>query len=113
MDEWVTVLIAAAWLAVFAMLVYGVVSGWQRQLRADAPLPLYRLLAREGFTPARADAALGASELARAASRCAACASRTACETGVLGGWLGRRPAGCPNAALFDRLTDATEEVKP
>lgn len=109
MSEWVAVLIAAAWLAVFAMLVYGVVSGWQRQLREDAPLPLLRLLARDGITLARAEAALGASELARAASRCAGCASRTACETGVVGGWLGRRPAGCPNAALFDRLTATPE----
>ena len=107
MENVVTILIGTAWAAIFGMLVWGVASGWRRQMLSDLPLPFFRLLERDGLTLAKAEAALGVNELARAASRCATCASRGACEAGVLGGWLGRRPVGCPNASLFDRLSGA------
>lgn len=100
----VTFLIAAAWLAILGVFFWGVVSGWRTQLLSDLPLPFFRLLEREGLTVARAGALVGVAELADAASRCTTCASRRACEAGVLGGWLGRRPAGCPNEQLFERL---------
>jgi hypothetical protein len=103
MDHLVTILIGAAWLGILGMLIWGIVSGWREPFLRDAPLPLFRLLERDGLTLARAEEAVGVGELARAARRCGSCAARTACETGVLGGWLGRRPLGCPNASLFDR----------
>jgi hypothetical protein len=105
MENMVTILIGAAWMAILGMLVWGVLSGWRRQMLSDLPLPFFRLLGRDGLTLAQAEAAVGVNELANAASRCATCASRGACEAGVLGGWLGRRPAGCPNGSLFDRLS--------
>ena len=103
-ESFVTGLIGAAWLSIFAVLVWGIVSGWRRQLRDDSPLPLLRLLELEGVSAAQAEDALGAAELVRAVSRCASCAARTACESGAIGGWAGRRPVGCPNAPLFERL---------
>ena len=106
MNDLVTVLIGAAWVAIFAMLVWGIVTGWRRQMLSDLPLPMFRLLEREGVSLARVEAAVGVNALARAASRCATCAARTACDSGVLGGWLGRRPEGCPNASLLDRVSD-------
>jgi hypothetical protein len=45
--------------------------------------------------------------LVRAAGRCAVCPARRACDSGVLGGWLGQRAEGCPNAALFERVLAA------
>jgi hypothetical protein len=37
MENLIPVLVGAAWLAIFAMLVVGVVSGTLHQLRNDAP----------------------------------------------------------------------------
>lgn len=101
MNMLVSFLIGAAWLAIFGMLAWGIVTGWRRQVRSDMPLPLFRLLERQGLTLARVEEAVGIEELARAAGRCASCAFRPACESGV----PGRRPVGCPNGSLFDRLT--------
>lgn len=97
----VTYLIAAIWLAILGVFCWGVVSGWRTQLLRDLPLPFFRLLERDGLTVARAGALIGMSELADAASRCATCASRRACE---LGGFRFTRPAGCRNEHLFERL---------
>jgi len=36
MNDIVTVLIGAAWVAIFVVLVWGVVSGWRHQLHDDA-----------------------------------------------------------------------------
>lgn len=104
MNDMVTVLIGAAWLGILAVVAWGVVSGWRRQLADDGPLPLYRLLARSGVSAMQAEAALGIEDLARATRSCALCASRTTCDSGLTGGWLGERPAACPNAGLFERL---------
>jgi hypothetical protein len=108
MSNLVTFLVGAAWLAIFGMLVWGILSGWRRQLKQDSPLPLFQLLARSGVSPAQAEAALGSGDLARAARSCALCATRSACESGVMGGWLGEFPAGCPNMRLFVRLSALT-----
>ncbi len=106
MDSLIPILITAAWIAIFGVLLSGVLSGWREPLRGDAgPPPLFRLLEREGLALARVERAVGVSELAHAARRCASCALRNACETEMLAGWLSPRPAGCPNAALFDRAS--------
>ena len=98
----IPILITAAWIAIFGVLLSGVASGWRRQLRYDeGPLPFFRLLERYGFTLAGAEHAVGVSELARAASRCATCASRPSCEAG---GFPRTPPEGCSNAPLFERL---------
>jgi hypothetical protein len=99
------VLIGAAWVGILGMLVWGIVTGWRRQLAHDGPLPLFRLLARSGVSAAQAEAALGDEDLARATRSCALCATRSACESGLMGGWLGEYPAGCPNMGLFVRLS--------
>jgi hypothetical protein len=98
----IPILITAVWIAIFGVLLSGVVSGWRRELRYDeGPLPMLRLLERDGMTLANAEAVVGIGELARAASRCAACAARRSCE---LGGFPRTAPLGCPNAPLFERL---------
>jgi hypothetical protein len=107
MDQLVNFLIGAAWLAILGMLLWGTASGWRRQLREDGPLPLIRLLEREGVSVEKAEQAVGMGMLVRAAGRCAVCPARRACDSGVLGGWLGQRAEGCPNAALFERVLAA------
>ena len=101
MEDILTILIGAAWVAILGMLVWGIFSGWRRQLMSDLPLPIFGLLERDGVTLATAEAVIGINELARAASRCATCAARPSCE---LGGFLRTRPKGCPNEPLFERL---------
>jgi hypothetical protein len=39
MNDIVMVLIGAAWVAIFVVLVWGVVDGWRRQLRNDEVSP--------------------------------------------------------------------------
>lgn len=109
MNDLVTVLIGAAWLGILAVVGWGVVTGWRRQLADDGPLPLFRLLERAGVSAAQARTVLGVQDLAHATRSCALCASRTACEIGVAQKWLDERPAGCPNAGLFDRLSAARQ----
>jgi hypothetical protein len=102
MDTLVPILITAAWIAIFAVLLSGVLNGWRHALRTDeSPFPFFRLLERNGLTLAAAEAAVGIRELAHAAGRCTTCASRRACEAG---GFPFTRPAGCPNERLFERL---------
>jgi hypothetical protein len=115
MDELVGFSIAAAWLAIFGMLLWGVVSGFRRQLAepGDVRLPLLRLLERDGFSVARVQQAVGVDALARAADRCASCAARGVCQAGLLAGWVGTRPDGCPNTALFERVRGLRERARP
>jgi hypothetical protein len=107
MENWVNFLIAAAWVAILAVLLWGTATSWRRQLRDSGPLPMFRLLEREGVSVDNAEQAVGMGALLQAAGRCAVCPARRACESGVAGGWLGRRPQDCPNAALFDRVLAA------
>lgn len=101
MEDLTTILIGTAWIAILGMLLWGIASGWRRQLISDLPLPFFRRLERDGVTLAAAEAVIGINELAHAASRCATCAARPSCERG---GFVRTRPEGCPNAPLFERL---------
>lgn len=100
MNNVISILVGAAWLAIFAVLVWGIVTAWRRNLRDDRPLPLFRLLERQGLTLRQVEEEVGIEGLTWAASRCASCALRHSCESGV----FGKRPVGCPNGRLFDRL---------
>lgn len=107
MDNLVNFLIGAAWLAILGMLLWGTATGWRRQLRDEGPLPLFSLLERQGVSVEKAEQAVGMGALVRAAGRCAVCPARRACTSGAIGGWLGERPEGCPNAALVERALAA------
>jgi hypothetical protein len=94
--EMTTGLIGAAWLAIAAMLLWGVVSSVRRALGDDTPLPFFVMLERRGLTATQLEAAAGIGGVARALRRCAYCAGRTDC---------GGRAVDCPNEALIRYVT--------
>jgi hypothetical protein len=93
MDKFVAISVGAAWLAIFVMLVWVIVSGLRRQLRNDGPLPFFGVLERKGLTLAQVEQAAGIEQLARAVGRCSLCEERKACGT-----------RACPNDALLSRI---------
>lgn len=78
MENLAAILSAAALLAMFSLLVWGVARGSRR------------LLGNDGV-------------LIDAVKSCSACAGRPVCETGAIAGWLTTRPAGCPNVERLQR----------
>lgn len=78
MDNLAAILAAIAFLAVFALLVWGIARGW-RQLLGNDPT------------------------LTAAVESCASCAAKPVCETGAVAGWLGSHPAGCPNLQILQK----------
>jgi ferredoxin len=93
MDNLVAIAVGAAWLAIFVMLVWGIVSGLRRQLRDEGPLPFFAVLERKGLSVAQVEHAAGVEQLARAVGRCSLCEERKACGT-----------RACPNDALLSRI---------
>jgi hypothetical protein len=91
-----TGLIGVAWLAIAAMLLWGVVDGVRRALSERTPLPFFAMLERRGLNARQVEAAAGAGGVARALRRCAYCAGRFDC---------GRREVECPNEALIRHVT--------
>ena len=91
-----TGLIGAAWLAIAAMLLWGVVDSVRRALADQTPLPFFVMLERRGLTALQVEAAAGAGGVARALRRCAYCAGRFDC---------GQREVDCPNEALIRHVT--------
>ena len=73
METGVNLLIGAAWAAILAVLLWGTATSWRRQLRNSGPLPMFRLLEREGVSVDKAEQAVGMSALVQAAGRCAVC----------------------------------------
>lgn len=71
MDNFAAILAATAFLAVFALLVWGIARGWRHLLGNDPTLTA-------------------------AVESCASCAAKPVCETGALAGWPSH-PVGCPN----------------
>lgn len=86
--------IAVAWLAIVALLLWGSVEGLRRLLKDEGPLPLFAMLDRQGVTLRQVEEVAGMQEMARAARRCALCASRSDCDG---------HAAWCPNEALLRR----------
>jgi hypothetical protein len=70
----------------------------------QAQLPIHWQLERRGFRRGRAEAAVGADDLARAVQACAACRDQDACRAWISGWGSGTRAPRCPNAAFFQRL---------
>jgi hypothetical protein len=60
------------------MLAWGIARGWRHLLGNDPR-----------FTAA--------------VESCASCAAKPVCETGAVAGWLGSRPARCPNLELLQK----------
>ena len=91
-----TGLIGAAWLAIAAVLLWGVVSSVRRALSDDTPPPVCVKLERRGRTATQLEAAAGIGGVARALRRCVYCAGRSDC---------GGRAVDCPNEALIRYVT--------
>ena len=91
-----TGLMGVAWLAIAAMLLWGVVNAVRRALWDSAPLPFFVMLERRGLNARQVEAAAGAGGIARALRRCAYCAGRFDC---------GQREVDCPNEALIRHVT--------
>lgn len=83
-----------AWLAIAAILLWGVVEGMRKVLKDDGPLPIFAMLERRGLTLRQVEEAVGMNELARAVRRCAHCASRSDC---------GPDAVFCPNEPILRR----------
>lgn len=98
MDNLVMVMVAAAWLAIVGMLVFGVVARWRMMLRDDGRLPIFGMLARRGL--ALEGLERSPESYAVAVRRCAMCRDKALC-----GAWLDGRAASpalaCPNEAFF------------
>lgn len=88
--------IAAAWLAILAMLAWGVVSGWRRVMEDERPLPFFGKLDALGVSVPQAQEAVGMVALSAAVRRCALCSEKAACAAG--------RRVACPNTELLARL---------
>lgn len=91
-------IVAVGWLAIAAILFWGVVEGMRKVLKDDGPLPLFALLERQGLTLRQVEETVGMNELAQAARRCALCTSRPNCSAD---------PVWCPNEPLLRRLKAA------
>ena len=100
MNMVVTLGLAAGWMALVALLAWGVASTWKRMLANRGPLPLFAMMERRGLSRERVYEAAGAG-LYAAVRRCAMCRQSRRC-----GDWLAK-PGGsapdCPNAELLER----------
>lgn len=93
MDKLVAIAVGVAWLAIFIMLIWGVVTGVRRQLRNPGRLPFFDVLRHYGLSVAQVQESAGVERLAHAVRRCALCSDRQSCAT----------PA-CPNDDLLRSL---------
>jgi len=104
MDTAISLALTAAWLALGALLAYGVFDAWRR---VEAP-PFFQVLERHGLSVTQAGAAAGREALAAALQRCALCSDRKACARVLAVDWLGRQPLACgPNARFFEQVKGA------
>ena len=104
MDTAISFALTGAWLALGAVLAYGVFLAWRRV----EPLPFFQVLERHGLSVAQAEKATGREALAAALQRCALCSDRQACARVLAVYWLGRQPPACgPNAAFYEQVKRA------
>jgi hypothetical protein len=99
----VTMLVAAGWLALAALIVWSVLQALRGALADDSPPALFAALERRRLAPAAFAERIGMEALALAVRRCVLCPRKAACRAG--------EPVDCPNAALFQRST--TRGVTP
>lgn len=88
-------LIAIAWLAIAAMLLWGVATSLCGLFLDDAPLPLFAMLEYRGLSVAQLEHAVGLEAFARAVRRCAQCPQKAQCRPGRV---------DCPNEPLLRRM---------
>ena len=101
MDTALDLTLTAAWLALGALLAYGVYDAW----RHPEPLPFFQVLKRHGLSVTQAEEAAGSEALAAALRRCELCSDRKACARALAVDWLGRQPPACgPNAEFFEQV---------
>ena len=107
MDTAITLALTAAWVALGALLAYGVFVAWRRV----EPLPFFQVLERHGLSVTQAEQAAGPEALAAALRRCELCSDRKACARALALDWLGRQPPACgPNAQFFKLMKRAEEQ---
>ena len=107
MDTAIAIVLTTTWLALGALLAYGVFDAWRRV----EPLPLFQVLERHGVSVAQAEAAAGREAFAAALRRCAMCSDRQACARVLAFDWLARQPPACgPNAEFFKQVKGAEEQ---
>ena len=93
----VTMLVAAGWLALAALIVWSVLQALRAALADDSPPALLAALERRRLTPAAFAERVGIEAVTLAVRRCVLCPGKAACRAGA--------PVDCPNAALFQRST--------
>jgi hypothetical protein len=104
MDTAIAIVLTTAWLALGALLAYGVLDAWRRVEGA----PLFQVLGRHGLSVNQAEEAAGREAVAAALRRCALCADRRACARVLALDWLGRGPLACsPNAEFLEQVKAA------
>jgi hypothetical protein len=104
MDTAIDLALTTAWLALGALLAYGVFDAWRRV----EPLPFFQVLKRQGLSLAQAEEAAGPEALAAALRRCELCSDRKACARALAVDWLGRGPLACsPNAEFYEHVKGA------
>jgi hypothetical protein len=103
-------IIGFAWLAILAMLAWGLVAEVWHLLRGRERVLFVHMLERNGLTLHEAVQAEGYDGLVRAVDRCFNCSDRRACRRSLRWGWLGARDPQCPNAALFEQVRDARKK---
>ena len=104
MDTVIALALTAAWLALGALLAYGVFAAWRRV----EPPPFFEVLQRHGLSVTQAEEVAGREALAGALRRCELCSDRKACARALAVDWLGRGPLACgPNAEFFEQVKGA------
>jgi hypothetical protein len=101
MDTFVESILGVAWFAIAVMLLWGLADWVRKALSSPTRLPFFRMLERQGLTLTQVEEVVGFKGLARAVRRCVRCSKREACESALVGGWLGRKPPVCPNEKVF------------
>ena len=94
--------LSAAWLALAALLAWGLASPWRAVMREETPPLIFRMLERQGIAWQTLEASVSAEELGRAAQRCALCAEKTRCRHWLAGAASGDYRAFCPNAGFIE-----------
>src|SRR3954466_14106323 len=100
-------IIGFAWLAILAMLAWGLVAEVWHLLRGRERVLFVRMLEHNGLTLQEAVQAEGYEGLVHAVDRCFNCSEQRACRRSLRWGWLGARDPRCPNAELFAHALQA------
>jgi hypothetical protein len=101
-----------AWLAILAMLAWGLVAELWHLVRGRERVLFVHMLERHDLTLGEAVQAEGYDGLVHALDRCFNCREQPVCRHSLRWGWLGARDPECPNAALFAHALEARNTRK-